>query len=278
MANNLPAMLNSEAIKNRLNEVFGKNAGAVKSALLSIYNGNKQLQECDERSILGAVGFAGVLNLSITPSLGQAYIVPYKGKAQFQVGVRGYVQLAHRTGKYVALHAGKIYEGELSGFNPFTGEPERGGKISDEVVGYGAYMELTNGFHKFIYMTKAEIEAHAEKYSQSYRTDKNKGWNSSPWSTNFDAMANKTVLKKLLNTWGILSAEMAEALQGDQSVVDKDTFTYVDNGGNVQTRDGIYTHDDAPAIAEPEPTIDADFVDADTGEVVEQPQEAASNG
>ena len=255
---NLPALLNSDTIKNRFNEVLGKNAGGFMSALLNIYNNNAQLQECDGRSILGAAGLAATLNLSITPSLGQAYVVPFKGKAQFQIGVRGLIQLAHRTGKYSALHAGKIYDGELRGFNPVTGEAIVGEKLSDEVVGYVAYMRLTNGFEKTLYMTAKEIEEHALKYSQSYKTDKSKGWSSSPWTTNFDAMASKTVLKKLLNTWGILSADMAEAIQGDQSVVD--------NGGDVQKRDSIYSHDEPPAIAEAAP----EFADPVTGEIQEE--------
>jgi len=260
---NLPALLNSDTIKNRFNEVLGKKAAGFTSALLNIYNSNSQLQSCDARSILGAAGLAATLNLSITPSLGQAYIVPFKGKATFQIGVRGLVQLAHRTKQYTRLHAGKVYDGELRGFHPITGEPIIGEKLSDEVVGYVAYMRLTNGFEKTLYMTVKEIEAHALKYSQSYRTDKNKGWQSSPWTTNFDAMASKTVLKRLLTAGGLLSAEMAEAIQGDQSVVDRNTFTYVDNGGHVQNRDGIYTHDEIPALAASAPVI----VDPVTGEV-----------
>ena len=113
-------------------------------------------------------------------------------------------------------------------------------------------MRLNNGFEKTLYMTLAEIEEHAKKYSQSY------GKSFSPWSTNFDAMASKTVLKKLLNTWGILSADMAEAMQADQSVVDKNTFEYVDNGGNVQNRDNVYVPEDDETI------------DAETGEVIEE--------
>lgn len=253
MANNLPALLNSEVIKTRFNEILGKNAAGFMSALLNIYQNNRMLQNCDGRSILGAAGLAATLNLSITPSLGQAYIVPFKGQATFQVGVKGLIQLAHRTGKYVILHAGKVREGELRGFNVITGEPITGEKLSDEVVGYVAYMRLNNGFEKTLYMTLAEIEEHAKKYSQSY------GKSFSPWTTNFDAMAEKTVLKKLLNTWGILSADMAEAMQADQSVVDRNTFEYVDNGGNVQNRDGLY--------------LPEEKIDTDTGEV----EEAASN-
>lgn len=262
---NLPtkfkSYLDDPIIKKRFNEVLGKKAPAFTSALLNIYNGNEQLQKCDARSILGAAGLAATVDLSLTPSLGQAYIVPFRGRATFQIGVRGLVQLAHRTGKYVALHAGKVYDGELKGFNPFTGEPERGEKKSDEVVGYVAYMRLNNGFEKWLYMTKDEIEQHAEKYSQSYRMDKNKGWTSSPWTTNFDAMASKTVLKRLLNAWGVLSTEMAEVIQGDQSVVDRNSFTYVDNGGNVQPREEIY-------LTEEQDDLEVPF-DPETGEILE---------
>ena len=239
----LPEYLGTEKIKNRFAEVLGKNAASSMSALLNIYNSNNQLQQCDARSILGAAGLAATLN-------GQAYIVPFKGKAQFQVGTKGLVQLAHRTGKYVALHAGKVYEGEIKGFNPITGEPQLGEKMSDNVVGYVAYMRLNNGFEKTLYMSVAEIEEHAEKYSQSYSYDKRNKKSSSPWSTNFDAMASKTVLKKLLNTWGILSADMASAIQADQSVVDKNSFTYVDNGGNTQDRNSLYLSDDVEIEAE----------------------------
>lgn len=265
--NQLMVSLNSEKIKNRFNEVLGKNAPAFISALISVYNGNALLQQCPSKSILGAAGLAATLNLSITPSLGQAYIVPFKSKgayqASFQIGTKGLIQLAHRTGRYVALHAGKVYEGEIKGFNPVTGEPIIGEKLSDEVVGYVAYMRLVNGFEKTVYMSKAEVESHAEKYSQSYKTDKSKGYKSSPWSTNFDAMASKTVLKKLLNAWGILSADMAEALQADQAVVDRHTVTYVDNGNNVQNRDEIFIPE------EPEPSIEVEpQFDAETGEII----------
>ena len=265
MANqSLTAWLNNDGVKQKIADRLGKNAAAFTSALLNIYNSNAQLQNCDGRSILGTAFLAAALNLSIAPSLGQAYIVPFKGKAQFQVGCKGYVQLAHRTGQYTRLHAGKVCEGELKGFNPLTDEPIIGEKISDKVVGYVAHMQLVNGFEKTLFMTKAEIEAHAETYSQSYRTDKTKGWKSSPWTTNFDEMASKTVLKKLLKTWGVLSTDLATALTGDQSVVDKTTFTYTDNGDNVQNREEIYLPEDQPTI------------DAETGEVIEAEAEVAS--
>lgn len=259
----LTVWLNNESVKAKIVEKLGdKNANGLTSALVSIYNNNKLLQDCDPRSILGAAMLAATSGLSIAPQLGQAYIVPFRGTATFQIGVHGLIQLAHRTGKYVALHAGKVYEGELRGFNPITGEPEQGEKVSDEVVGYVAYMRLINGFEKTMYMTVAELEAHAEKYSVSYGYDKRNGKQSSPWTTNFDAMARKTVLKRLLNTWGILSTEMAAVIQGDQSVVDKNSFTYVDNKGDVQSRDGLYIPEET---GEPQQII----ADAETGEILE---------
>lgn len=258
MANqSLSTYVHTPPVEGRFVEVLGeKKAKVFISTLISVCNGNKQLLECDPRSIVGAAGLAAITDLSISPTLGQAYIVPYKGKAQFQAGWKGLVQLAHRTGKYTALHAGKVCEGEIAGINPVTGEAILGEKLSDEVVGYVAYMRLVNGFEKTLYMTKAEIEEHALKYSQSYAYDKRAGKKSSPWSTNFDAMASKTVLKRLLNNYGILSTEMAEVIRADQGVVDKNTITYVDNGGTVQAREDIF-------VSEDELTFDAE-----TGEVV----------
>lgn len=260
----LSTYVNSPVIMNRFIELLGeKKAKAFVSAIITVCNGNEQLKECDPRTITGAAGLAATTGLSISPSLGQAYIVAYNKKAQFQVGWKGLVQLAHRTGKYTALHAGKVCEGEITGINPVTGEAILGEKISDKVVGYVAYMRLNNGFEKTLYMTKDELEAHALKYSKSYAYDKRSGKKSSPWSTNFDAMASKTVLKRLLNNYGILSTEMAEVIQADQAVVGKDSFTYVDNGGDVAERNGLVI--DTPAVVEPDPEI---TFDVETGEVV----------
>ena len=249
MANQSTALtkyLNSDVISTKLIQQLGaQKATALKSTLIQICDNNRLFDKCDPRSIVGAAFCAVANNLSLTPSLGQAYIVPYGDKAMFQVGWRGLVQLALRTGKYQALHAGKVYEGEFAGINPFTGEPERGDRFSDKIIGYVAYMRLSNGFEKYLYMTVEELQQHAIKYSKSYSYDQRSGKQSSVWTTNFDAMATKTVLKLLLNRWGILSAEMLESINADQSVVDKDTFEYVDNGGNIQKRDTIYTADDA---------------------------------
>ena len=265
MANqSLTAWLNNDAIKKKLVDRLGKNAEVFRSTLINIYNSNPQLQNCDGRSILGAAFFATSLNLSIAPGLAQAYIVPFKVydkdlrkdiyKATFQIGTKGYLQLALRTGQYARINASKVCEGEIRGFNPITGEPVLGDKLSNEIIGYVAYMQLINGFEKTLYMTKPEIQAYAEKYSPSYNYDRRNGKNSSPWSTNFDEMATKTVLKKLLRSWGILSSDLVSALRGDQSIVDKNTFSYPDNG-NVQSREEIYLPDEQHSVNEEIDTV-----------------------
>lgn len=250
MANlSLSDLLKSEKVQKKFIDVTGKNPAAFTSAVMAVVNGNEQLQKCEPKSILSAAVCAAGLNLQIDPSHGQAYLVPFKGKATLQIGFRGYVQLALRTGQYKKLHAGVIHEGEIRGINPLTGEFTLGEKISEEIIGYAAHFELVNGFSKTIYMSRAEVEEHAQNYSQTYAADKNKSW--SMWAKNFDQMAIKTVLKKLLKNWGILSVEMQTAIQADQSAVEKNTFTYVDNGGQ-----------SVPRISEPE------FVNDATGETL----------
>lgn len=246
----LPQLLNTDAVKKRFAEVLDKNASGFIQSLLTIYNSNDQLKKCDSNSILAAAGLAATLNLSISPSLGHAYIVPYGNKAQFQLGWKGIVQLAHRTGKYTALNASVVREGEIRGVDCITGELITGEKLSDAIVGYVAFMRLVNGFQKALFMSKDEIEQHALKYSQTYQADKQRKW--STWAKHFDAMAQKTVLKLLLSRWGVLSADLSTAFQADQSTVNKDSFTYVDNSGDTVQREDF---------------LDIEPVDSDTGEV-----------
>ena len=254
--NTLPALLQNDAVKKRFTEVLDKNAANFMQTLLTIYNSNDALKKCDPVSILAAAGLAATLNLSISPSLGYAYIVPFGNKAQFQISAKGLVQLAHRTGRYTALHSGVVREGEIRGVDCVTGELIRGEKLSDEVVGYAAYMRLDNGFEKSLYMTKAEVEEHAQTFSQTYKWQKDK----SIWGKFFYKMACKTVLKLLLNRWGITSSNLSEAIQADQSVVTKTTFTYVDNDGRTVQREDYSQLDNENAEVE--------TVDTETGEVI----------
>lgn len=254
--NTLPALLQNDAVKKRFTEVLDKNAANFMQTLLTIYNSNEQLKKCDPVSILAAAGLAATLNLSISPSLGYAYIVPFGNKAQFQISAKGLVQLAHRTGRYTALHSGVVREGEIRGVDCITGELIRGEKISEEIVGYVAYMRLDNGFEKSLYMTKEEVEEHAQTFSQTYKWQKDK----SIWGKFFDRMACKTVLKLLLNRWGVTTSGLSEAIQADQSVVTKSTFTYVDNDGRTVQRED-YSQLDTE-------TVNTETVDTETGEVM----------
>ena len=230
----LQELLNREKVRQRFGELLNQSAPSFISSILAIFNSNKKLQECSPHSILSAAGIAAALKLPINPSLGFAFIVPYKGQATFQLGAKGFIQLAMRSGQYRTLNSGAVREGQIADIDFETGEVIRGEKVSDEIVGYIAYMELLNGFKKSLYMTVDELLAHAEKYSQSYAYDLKSGRKSSVWSTNFDAMAKKTVLKRLLNNFGIISidqqsADLATALQADQAVITDDGYRYIDN-------------------------------------------------
>ncbi len=230
----LQQFLGSAAVKNRLEKILESSPESFISSILTVYRNNSKLQDCSPSSILNAAVMAAVLKLPITPSLGFAYIVPYKGQATFQIGWKGLVQLAMRSNLYRTINAGKIYEGQIKEIDFITGEIIRGEKISDEVVGYIAYIELLNGFQKSLYMSVGELEEHAKKYSQSYSYDLHSGKNSSVWSKNFDAMAKKTVLKLLLSRFGIFSIDqrsldLTVALRADQAVVTENGFRYIDN-------------------------------------------------
>ena len=226
----LKSMLSNESVKLRFKEILGQKAPGFISSILSVTNSNTLLQKAEPQSIMNAAVIAATLDLPINGSLGFAYIVPYKDQAQFQIGYKGLVQLAMRSGQYKTINVAEVYEGEIKSENRFTGEYEFGDKTSDKVVGYMAYFRLTNGFEKYMYMTREEAERHGKKYSQTFKRG------IGLWATDFDAMAKKTVLKMLLSKFGILSIEMQRGIQFDQSVVHGDinnieeaTAEYVDN-------------------------------------------------
>ena len=157
---------------------------------------------------------AATLRLPINKNLGFAYIVPYKSKGkaqpQMQIGYKGLIQLAMRTGEYRYLNADVVYEGELKGYDKLTGHLDLSGeKKSDRVAGYFAYLQLLNGFSKAVYWTKEQVIEHAKRFSKAYNSDY------SPWKTDFDAMALKTVLRNLITKWGIMSVEMVNAVDRD---------------------------------------------------------------
>lgn len=203
-------VLNSPSVQEQFENALGENSGAFVASIIDLYNNDDYLRRCDPNRVVMEALKAATLKLPINKQLGFAYVVPYKKKGklmpEFQIGYKGYIQLAMRTGKYKYLNADRIYEGEEVNEDRITGSIEiNGEKESDKVKGYFAYMELVNGFSKAVYMTKKEVEKHGEKHSPSYNYD------SSAWQTNFDAMALKTVIRKLLSKYGIMSTEMITA-------------------------------------------------------------------
>ena len=238
----LSAYLTSDAVRKRINDVVGgKDGQRFISSIVSAVNANESLKECTPQSIFSAALLGESLKLSPSPQLGQYYLVPFNGKekgknAQFQLGYKGYIQLAIRSGQYKKLNVLAIKEGELVLFDPLTEEIEVN-LIEDEEVreeakttGYYAMFEYTNGFCKAIYWSKKKMEAHAKKYSKSYCKS------SSVWQTNFDAMAYKTMLRQLISKWGIMSIDMVSALDADMAVINEDgTKNYVDNASYTES-------------------------------------------
>ena len=204
---------NSPAVKQKFSEVVNGNGQQFVASLLSVVTNNNLLAKATNESIMTSAMKAAVLNLPIEPSLGYAYIVPYKNQAQFQIGYKGLIQLAQRSGQVTRLNAGEVYESQYKGFNPLTEDLEvdmyAAPKENEKVVGYFAFMRLANGFEKTVFWTKERVQAHGKKYSQSFSSKY------SPWQSDFDAMARKTVLKHMLLTYAPLSTELQEAIVAD---------------------------------------------------------------
>lgn len=203
----LKSLLNTPTMKKKFEQVLDKKAPQFMTSLLNLYNSEKALQKADPVSIVSSAMVAASLDLPIDKNLGYAWIVPYSGRAQFQLGYKGYIQLALRSGQYKAINVIEIREGELKSWNRLTEEIELDldGATSDKVIGYCGYFKLINGFEKTVYWTKEEIEKHKKKFSKS----------DFGWKNDWDAMAKKTVLKNMLSKWGILSIEMQKAFIED---------------------------------------------------------------
>ena len=224
--------LDSPELTERLqNAMTPQKKELFKTSLLGVINSNSLFEKADPLSIIQSALVATTLDLPINPSLGYAYIIPYGVKAQFQLGYKGLIQLAQRTGQYQTISASEVREGQIKDYDPLKGVQFDWTVTGGEVIGYVAYFKLINGFEKYLYMTIKELEAHGKKYSKSYDSkDKYTKEYNGIWRTNFDAMAKKTVLKQLISKFGIMSVEMQDAVVKDQQVIDKDgNGEYVDN-------------------------------------------------
>lgn len=222
-------------VKAKLTELLGKNASSFATSVLQIVNSNDMLKNAEPQSVFSAACMAATLNLPINNNLGFAYIVPFnnrkagKVEAQFQLGYKGFIQLAQRSGQFKIISASPVYQGQLLSENPLLGyefdwsiKPKQG----DKPIGYVSYFRLLNGFEAYLYMTYDDMKSHANKYSQTAK----KGYG--VWNDNFDAMSLKTVLKLLLSKQAPLSIDMQKAVLADQAVIkdaDAGEFEYIDH-------------------------------------------------
>ncbi|MEK0285948.1 recombinase RecT [Caldifermentibacillus hisashii] len=217
----LKALLSTPTMKKKFEAVLDKKSPQFMSSLLNLYNGDQGLMKAEPMSIVSSALVAATLDLPIDKNLGYAWIVPFydskKGHtaAQFQLGYKGYIQLALRTGQYKAINVIPVYEGELVKWNRLTEEIELNldGATSDKVIGYCGYFKLVNGFEKTVYWTREQIESHRIKHNKL----KDKKALNGVWKSDYDAMALKTVLRNMLSKWGILSIEMQKAFTEDEA-------------------------------------------------------------
>ncbi|WP_065419871.1 recombinase RecT [Carnobacterium sp. 1290_CSPC] len=244
--NSVQGLLKNPAIQKKFNDVLKDKSNSFTSSLISLVNGDGNLSDSEPMSIVASAMQAAQLDLPIEKQFGFAYIVPFNAKnkqtgqwekkAQFMLGYRGYIQLAQRSGQYQSINVISVYDGQLESWNPLTEQAkfDPDNQISDEVVGYIGYFKLLNGFEKTTYWTKEQVEKH--------RIENNKGKDkrklTGVWASNYDAMAQKTVLRNLLSKWGILSIEMQQGVLADDTVSD------IDNDGQIQRVDVTESVDD----------------------------------
>lgn len=238
----LTGMLSAPSVMKQFENALGKSANAFFASIIDLYNGDTNLQECEPAEVVKEALKAAILKLPINKSLGFAYIIPFNNSIKvngawtkkktpaFQLGYKGYIQLAMRTGQYRTINADVVYEGELQKVSKLTGEISfEGEKSSDKIIGYFCYFELLNGFSKTLYLTVENIANHAKKYSKGLDKDipvetliklANLPFNPEDkkvgWMGNFHGMAIKTVIRLLLSKYGYLSIEMQEAIAHDE--------------------------------------------------------------
>ncbi len=236
----LKATLSADSVRQQFENALRENAGPFIASIIDLYGSDTYLRKCDPNQVVMECLKAATLKLPINKQLGFAWIVPYgKGKGedrklipQFQIGYKGYIQLAMRTGQYRCINADAIYEGCEVEREILTGDIRiKGAPTSDKPIGYFAYFELLNGFSKTSYMTRAEMEAHGKRYSPSY------GMANSAWTTDFDEMAKKTMIRQLLSKYGYLTTEMMTALTSDTEDVADRVETEIEMEANTEELD-----------------------------------------
>jgi recombination protein RecT len=299
MSNQLQLYIRSGAVQGSIEQTLKDRADDFTTSLLTVINGNPVLQECDPQEVVRTALKAASMRLPIDPGLGLAYIIPYNNNTklreeyqdskgvtryrdkwvkkyvpQLQIGWKGFIQLALRSGQYKTINVTDVREGEYAGTNRLTGSidfawiDDNDAREKLPVAGYVAYLKLNSGFEKLLYMTVAELEVHAKKFSKTYANGNGK------WADEKPAMSRKTVVKLLISKWGPQSTEIQRALRADQAAMgDEDTYQYIDNDKS--------QHAAAPAATEPangDDIVEGEVVDPpapdDTDQTPKQPTEA----
>ena len=247
------AFAKSPAVQDNIAKTLGDvtKAKTFTASLISAVSTNPQLATCDPKTIVSSALLGESLNLSPSPQLGQYYMVPFKDKATFVLGWKGYYQLAMRSGVYKRISAVPVKEGELKKYDPINEvyefeaiiEPQQ--RINAKTVGYYAYFETTNGFRKEMYWTREQMEHHAATYSKGYSAHKGYTF----WEKDFDAMALKTMYRQLISKYGVMSIELQMAVVHDETYIEETS-----DGGETAT----------PVYMEAEATS----YDVETGEVI----------
>lgn len=219
-------LIHDNAFIKKAQDTLGSGTQQFMSSILSLVNSDKLLANCNSYELYNCCLMAAALKLPFNKDLGQAWIIAYAGRPQLQIGWKGFVQLAQRSGQFRTINCTDVKAGEIKNIDRLSGEIDfewnqnDEDRIKSETIGYVAFFELLNGFRKTFYMTKAELEAHAKKYSQTYKRG------GGVWKENFDAMARKTVIKLLLNRFAPLSVDMQKAIELDQADA---SGSYIDN-------------------------------------------------
>ena len=253
-ASGLGVMIGSKSVQERFEKMLGKKSAGFLSSLLTLVNNNNLLQKANPTSVLAAAATAASLDLPVNPSLGLAWIVPYGNGAQFQLGYRGAIALAMRSGQMKSIVMTEVYEGECKCWNRFTETFEFGDRVSDSIIGYYARFETVNGFVKATFWTKEEVLKHAKRFSKSF--------NRGPWQTDFDAMAKKTVLLSIIKTYAPMSIEMQSAFENDEKVATVNETTGQEEFIDAEVLDA--QNEDTVVV---EDTGDGRKVDTETGEL-----------
>lgn len=229
----IQSLVHNEEFVSKAQDILQDGTPQFMASVLTLANSNKLLGECDPIKLYNCCLMAAALKLPFNQNLGQAYIVPFKGEPQLQIGWKGFIQLAQRSGQFKRINCSDVRDGEIVKRDRLTGEIDfewldDAVREKKPVIGYVAYFELLNGYQQTLYMSKAEVEAHAKKYSQTYK----QGFG--VWKDNFDAMARKTLIKRILNQFAPLSVDMAKAMEYDQADANG---RYQDNADRVEIVD-----------------------------------------